>query len=204
VCSAQFFEKINFSRKLVLSWHERIRLQEQKLLGIFPGLRGPKNQFLDRDNQLFLRSLSKVAAESRFTGKRAAMIITEMTRTIGGKVFLPFVALCLVGVFSSVSFAEEATTNKPAPETPAAETPHNAPSGKIAPTGQATGNGIDRGVDATKRGVRRAGEATSNGIERGVDATRRGLERAGEATGNALEKAGEAIEKTFPGKDEER
>ena len=46
------------------------------------------------------------------------MTITELIRSIGEKVFLPFVALCLMGVFSSVSFAEEATTNKPAPELP--------------------------------------------------------------------------------------
>ena len=132
------------------------------------------------------------------------MTITEMIRTIGEKVFLPFVALCLVGVFSSVSFAEEAATNKPAPETPAAETPHNAPSEKIEHTGQATGKGIERGVNATKQGVQRAGEATSKGIEQGVDAAKRGVERAGEAAGKGIKKAGEEIEKTFSGKDEER
>ena len=130
------------------------------------------------------------------------MTITEMIRTIGEKVFLPFVALCLVGVFSSVSFAEEAATNKPAPETPAAETPHNAPSEKIEHAGQAAGKGIERGADATKRGVQHAGEAASKGIERGVDATKRGVQRAGEATGEGIKKAGEEIEKTFSGKDE--
>ncbi len=154
------------------------------------------------------------------------MTITEMIRTIGEKVFLPFVALCIVVVFSSVSFAEEATTNKSTPETPAAGTPRSAPSEKIEHTGQATGKGIDRGVDATKRGVKRAGEATGKGIERGVDATKRGVKRAGEATGEGIErgvnatkrgvkrageatgegikKAGEEIEKTFSGKDEAR
>jgi hypothetical protein len=158
--------------------------------------------------------------------ERAAMTITGMMRSIGEKVLLLFVALCLLGVFSSVSFAEEAATNKPAPETPAAETPHNAPSGKIEHTGQAAGKGIERGVDATKRGVQRAGEATgkgiergvdatkrgvqraseaaSKGIERGVDATKRGVQRAGEATGEGIKKAGEEIEKTFSGKDEAR
>ena len=107
------------------------------------------------------------------------MTITEMIRSIGEKVFLPFVALCIVGVFSSVSFAEEATTNQPAPETPAAGTPHRAPPGKIERAGEATGKGIERAVDATKRGVKRAGEATGKGIK----------------------KAGEAIEKTFSGED---
>ena len=107
------------------------------------------------------------------------MTITAIIRSIGEKVFLPFVALCIVGVFSSVSFAEEATTNKPAPETPAAGTPHSAPPGKIERAGQATGKGIERGAKATERGVKRAGEATGKGIK----------------------KAGEAIEKTFSGED---
>ena len=129
------------------------------------------------------------------------MTISKMIRSIGEKVFLPFVALCIVGVFSSVSFAEEATTNKPAPETPAAGTPHSAPPGKIERAGQATGKGIERGADATKRGVKRAGEATREGIERGVNATERGVRRAGEATGKGIKKAGEAIEKTFSGED---
>jgi len=105
------------------------------------------------------------------------MTITETTRSIGEKVFLSFVALCIVGVFSSVSYAEEATTNKPGPETSAAETPHSAPPGKIERAGQATGKGIERGAKATEGGVKRAGEATGKGIK----------------------KAGEAIEKTFSG-----
>jgi acetyl-CoA acetyltransferase len=107
------------------------------------------------------------------------MIITELIRSIGEKVFLPFVALCIVGVFSSVSFAEEATTNKPASATPAAGTPHSTPPGKIERAGQSTGKGIERAANATKRGVKRACEATGKGIK----------------------KAGEAIEKTFSGKD---
>ncbi len=129
------------------------------------------------------------------------MTITEMIRSIGEKVFSFFVAFCLVGVFSSVSFAEEATTNQPAPETPAAETPHSAPPGKIERAGEAAGKGIERGAKATERGVKRAGEETGKGIERGVDATKRGVKRAGEATGRGIKKAGEAIEKTFSGED---
>ncbi len=146
---------------------------------------------------------------------------TEMMRSLGEKVFLLLVALCLVGVFSSVSGAEEATVNKPAPEPPAAATPHSAPPGKIERAGQATGKGIEQGAKATKRGVKRAGEATGSGIERGAKATERGVKRAGEATasgikrgakatergvkrageatGRGLKKAGEAIEKTFSG-----
>jgi len=127
-----------------------------------------------------------------------------MVRTIGKKVFSLLVALCLVGVFSSVSFAEEAGMNKTTPETPPAGTPRSEPPGKIEHAGQAAGKGIDRGADATKRGVQRAGEAAGKGIERGVDATKRGVQRAGEATGEGIKKAGEAIEKAFPGKDEER
>ena len=127
------------------------------------------------------------------------MTITEMIRSLGEKAFLPFVALCIVGVFSSVSFAEEATTNKPAPETQAAETPHSAPPGKIERAGQATGKGIERGAKATERGVKRAGEATGRGIERGAKATERGVKRAGAATGKGIKKAGEAVEKTFSG-----
>jgi hypothetical protein len=151
------------------------------------------------------------------------MTITELIRSLGEKVFLSFVALCMVGVFSAVSFAEEATTNKPASETSAAETPHGAPPGKIERAGQATGkgiergakttekgvkrageatgSGIERGAKATERGVKRAGEATGRGIERGAKATERGVKRAGEATGKGIKKAGEAIEKTFTGKD---
>ena len=127
------------------------------------------------------------------------MTITELIRSIGEKVFLLLVALCIMGVFSSVSFAEEATTNKPAPETPAAGTPHSAPPGKIERAGQGTGQGVERGAKATERGVNRAGEATGRGIERGAKATERGVKRAGEATGKGIKKAGEAIEKTFSG-----
>jgi hypothetical protein len=127
------------------------------------------------------------------------MTITAMIRSLGNKFFLTFVALCLVGMFSSVSFAEEATTTKPAPETPAAGTPHSAPPGKIERAGQATGKGIERGAKATERGVKRAGEATARGIERGAKATEHGVKRAGEATGRGIKKAGEAIEKTFSG-----
>ena len=127
------------------------------------------------------------------------MTITEMLRSLGEKIFLPFVAVCIVGVFSSVSFAEEATTNKAAPETPAVETPHSAPPGEIERAGQATGKGIERGAKATERGVKRGAEATGRGIERGAKATERGVKRAGEATGKGIKKAGEAIEKTFSG-----
>ena len=127
------------------------------------------------------------------------MTITELIRSIGEKVFLPFVALCLVGVFSSVSFAEEAATKKPAPETPAAEIPPSTPPGKIERAGQATGKGIEKGAKATERGVQRAGTATRKGIEKGAKATERGVKRAGEATGKGIKKAGEAIEKTFSG-----
>ena len=128
------------------------------------------------------------------------MTITGLIRSIGEKIFLPFVALCLVGVFSSVSFAEEETP-KPVPETSAAGTPHSAPPGKIERAGQATGKGIERGAKATERGVKRGVEATGRGIERGAKATERGVKRAGEATGKGIKKAGEAIEKTFSGED---
>ena len=84
------------------------------------------------------------------------MTMTEMIRSIGAKFFFPFVALCIVGVFSSVSFAEEA--------------PHSAPPGKIERAGQATGTGIERGAKATERGVKRAGEATGIGIKKAGEA----------------------------------
>ncbi len=129
------------------------------------------------------------------------MTITEMIRSIGEKVFLFFVALCLLWVFSSVSFAEEATTNQPAPKTPAAETPHGAPPGKIERAGQATGKGIEQGANATERGVKRGANATERGVKRAANATERGVKRAGEATGKGIKKAGEAVEKTFSGKD---
>jgi len=79
------------------------------------------------------------------------MTITELIRSIVEKVFLLLVALCLVGVFSSVSFAEEATANKPAPETPAAETPHSAPPGKVERAGEATGKGIKKAGEAIEK-----------------------------------------------------
>ena len=126
------------------------------------------------------------------------MTITEMIRSIGEKILLLFVGLCLVGVLSSVSFAEEETP-KPVPETSAAGTPQSAPPGKIERAGQATGKGIERGAKATERGVKRGVEATGRGIERGAKATERGVKRAGEATGKGIKKAGEAIEKTFSG-----
>jgi len=43
----------------------------------------------------------------------------------------------MVGVFSFVSFADEATTDKPATETPAAGTDDSAHAGKIERAGQA-------------------------------------------------------------------
>ena len=122
------------------------------------------------------------------------MTITELIRSTGEKIFLTLVALCLVGVFPSVSFAEEETP-KPVPETSAAGTPP----GKIERAGQATGKGIERGAKATERGVKRGVDATGRGIERGAKATERGVKRAGEATGKGIKKAGEAIEKTFSG-----
>jgi hypothetical protein len=125
------------------------------------------------------------------------MTFKEIIRSMRKKAFLPVVALFIVGVFSSVSFAEEATTNKPVPENPAAGTPHSEPPGKIERAGQAAGKGIERGAKAAERGVKRAGEATGKGIERGVDATKRGVKHAGEATGRGIQRAGEAIEKPF-------
>jgi hypothetical protein len=138
--------------------------------------------------RVYIRRIISVLRE------KAAMTIKEMIRFSGEKVFLPLVALCLVGVFSSVSLAEEATTNQPAPETPAAATPHSAPPGKIERAGQATGEGIERGAKATERGVKRAGEATGKGIERGAKATERGVKRAGEATGKGIERGAKATE----------
>ena len=107
------------------------------------------------------------------------MTIIEVIRSIKQKIFLSLVTLCIVGVFSFVSFAQEVTTNKPSPDTPATGTPHSEPPGKIERAGQATGKGIERAANATKRGVKRACEATGKGIK----------------------KAGEAIERTFSGKD---
>jgi hypothetical protein len=127
------------------------------------------------------------------------MTSAELIRATGAKVFSSLVALCLVGVFASVSFADEATTKKPAPETPAAAISPQEPPGKIERAGQAAGKGIEKGADATKRGVQRAGTATCKGIEKGAKATERGVKRAGEATGKGIKKAGEAIEKTFSG-----
>jgi hypothetical protein len=129
------------------------------------------------------------------------MTITEMIRSIREWGFLAFVALFMVGVFSSVSFGEEATTNKPGPETPAAEAPHSAPPGKIERAAEATGKGIERGAKATERGVKRAGQATGRGIKKAAEATGKGVKKGAEATGKGIKKAGEAIEKPFTGKD---
>jgi hypothetical protein len=152
-----------------------------------------------KPSKLFLIRVAKVAVESQFTREKEVMTLTGLIRSLGEKVFLAFVVLCLVGVFSSVSFAEEATKQQPAPETPAAEIPHSEPPGKIERAGQATGKGIEKGAEATKRGVQRAGKATGKGIEKGAKATARGVKRAGKATGEGIKKAGEAIEKTFSG-----
>ena len=129
------------------------------------------------------------------------MTMTEMVRTLGKNVFLPLVALCMVGVFSFVCFAEEATTDKPATENPAAGTDDSARGGKIERAGQATGGGVERAGKATGRGVERAGKATSRGLNRAANATERGVRRAGKATGRAIEKGGEAVEKPFSGTD---
>jgi len=129
------------------------------------------------------------------------MTITEMVRSLGKNVFLPLVALCMVGVFSLVSFADEATTDKPATENSAAGTDGSAPAGKIERAGQATGGGIERAGEATSRGVERAANATERGLNRAADATEQGLRRAGEATGKGIKKGGEAVEKTFSGTD---
>ena len=129
------------------------------------------------------------------------MTITEMVRSLGKNVFLPLVALCMVGVFSFVSFADEATTEKPVTENPAAGTDGSAPAGKIERAGQATGGGIERAGEATSRGVERAANATERGLNRAADATEQGLRRAGEATGKGIKKGGEAVEKTFSGTD---
>jgi hypothetical protein len=136
------------------------------------------------------------------------MAITEMVRSLGKNVFLALVALCMVGVFSFVSFAEEATTNKPAAENPAAGTDDSGPAGKIEHVGQATAEGIEQAAKATGRGIERAGEATSRGLNRAANATERELRRAGKATGKGIkkggegiQKGGEAVEKTFSSTD---
>ena len=140
------------------------------------------------------------------------MTSTEMVRSLGKNVFLLLVALCMVGVFSLVSFADEATTDTPAIQNPVAGTDDSAPAGNIERAGQATssgveragqatGDGIERAANATGRAIERAGEATSRGLNRAVDATERGLRRAGEATGNGIKRGGEAVEKTFSGTD---
>ena len=94
------------------------------------------------------------------------MTITEMVRTLGKNVFLPLVALCMVGVFSIVSFADEATTDKPVTENPAARTGESAPAGKIERAGQATSGGVERAGEATGKGVKRAAKATERGVNR--------------------------------------
>lgn len=140
------------------------------------------------------------------------MAIIEMVRSVGKNVFLVLVALCMVGVFSLVSFAEEATTNQPAAENPAAGTDDSGPVGKIEHAGQATaegieqaakatGEGIEQAAKATGRGIERAGKATSRGLNRAANATERELRRAGKATGKGIKKGGEAVEKTFSGTD---
>ena len=106
------------------------------------------------------------------------MTITEMVRSLGKNVFLPLVALCMVGIFSFVSFADEATTDKPA-----------------------TGGALERAGEATERGLNRAANATERGVKRAAKATERGVNRAGKATGRAIEKGGEAVEKPFSGTD---
>jgi hypothetical protein len=113
-----------------------------------------------------------------------------MLWSLGKKAFFPLVALSMVGIFSLVSFADEATKDKLATGNPVAGTHDDTPPGKIERAGQATGKGIEREAKATERG-----------LKRGVKATERGLRRAGNATGKGIKKAGETVEKTFSGKD---
>jgi len=111
------------------------------------------------------------------------MVITEMARSLKKNVLLPLVALSMVGVFSFVSFADEATVDKPTTENPAVRTDDSAPAGKIERAGQATGRGVKRASNATGKGVKHAGKATGSGVTRAANATGRGIERAGKATG---------------------
>ena len=78
------------------------------------------------------------------------MPATEIFRTLGKKVFKGFVALCVVGVFSSVSFADQGTTSKAAAENSTARTRYSSAEGKIERAGQATGRGIERAGEATR------------------------------------------------------
>ena len=147
------------------------------------------------------------------------MTFTETVRSLRKCVFLPLAALCMIGIFSFVSFADDAALDKPATENPAAGTDNSAPAGKIERAGQATGSGVERAGEATAGGIERAGKATGRGIERAgkatsrglnhaAKATERGLRRAGNATGKGIkkggegiQKGGEAVEKTFSGPD---
>ena len=111
------------------------------------------------------------------------MTITEMVRTIGEKVFLLFVALCLVGVFSSVSFAEEAAMNKRLQKLRQREPLVVRLRERSSTPGRPRAKELSEARMPLNEGVQHAGEAAGKGIERGVDATKRGVKRAGEAAG---------------------
>ncbi len=71
--------------------------------------------------------------------------------------------------------------------------------GPIDRAAKATGKGLERGANATERGIKRAGKATGRGLKRAANATERGIKKAGKATGKGLKKGGEAVERTFSG-----
>lgn len=100
------------------------------------------------------------------------MFMVLKRTTIFRKVLCALVGFFSVVAFSSVPFAEEASTDK-SPE----KTQSGAPPGKLE----------------------RATKATGKGLKRAANATERGLKRAGKATGRGLKKGGQAIEKTFKG-----
>ncbi len=56
------------------------------------------------------------------------------------------------------------------------------------------GEGIEKGEDATVRGIKKGGQAAGRGIEKGVEHTVNGLKKAGEWVGKKLQKGGEKLE----------
>jgi hypothetical protein len=62
---------------------------------------------------------------------------------------------------------------------------------------QRVGHAVERGAQATERGLKRGVEATSHGVQVGVKATGHGLSRAGTAVEHATHKAAAKMRSTF-------
>jgi len=60
---------------------------------------------------------------------------------------------------------------------------------------QKAGDGVEKAVEATERGLKKGGEAAGRGIEQGAKHTVKGVKKAEGWVGKKMEKGGETLEK---------